>query len=177
MIIFLDFDDTLFNASLLKTDSVYETKDGTVSCEDLSDNLAQFLFLDTIPFLERFKEDYLVLLSYSRAGTTGYGNELIQRTKIERCGITSYCKEVIITGGQAKGGIIKEVISRVGGECPVIFLDDRISWLSEAKEINSEVIPVLMRRGTGGYDNQDNEEDFYEVKNLDEFTDLIIKTF
>ncbi len=171
MILFLDFDGTLFHTEAFKK------KTGTehISCVEKAEHcldllsrnsnsyVEKFLFADTVDFLKNHKHTRLILLTF--------GNKEYQKAKVMKSGILHFFKNQIFVENELKGDTVKRMFPDTRET--MFFLDDDIVQLHSMKERCPHVNVVRMRRVeiTSGSDIKQN--DFSEVSNLKEFAQLL----
>ena len=170
MIIFLDFDDTLFNTAVFKKHleekGVLNDKEGALSFAEKED-LSLFLFEDTTDFLKNYLRERLILITF--------GDRTFQRTKVVSSKINLYFEEMIFTGDSMKSVFLKEWFEKNKSKSneKAFFLDDRIDWLHEAKEASPNLVPVRIRRGNAQHSSEENLYGYSEVRDLKEFAQLL----
>jgi len=141
MIFFLDFDRTLFD-----TEKFYNALEralivpgNPVTVEDL----ARYLYADSIPFLEERTRAGDICILVSR------GEVVIQKTKAENSAIIPYLSDALYVGpGKSKGDAIQTYLNMHPGTQKSFFLDDTITELEQVAEKCSDVTVVRMRRVT-----------------------------
>lgn len=148
---FLDFDRTLFD-----TDKFYEwigenrvlRLTQLTSREIPPPDFSQFLYDDTVAFLQRVRGTHkLILLTYTI-------NIVLQEMKMQGSGILEYFDEVIMVSGEngglsGKGTAAREFLMRVnepGWEH--VFIDDSPHNIDEIKRMNPEISCIRIDRVT-----------------------------
>ncbi len=106
-----------------------------------------FLFPDSVAFLEKYKENTIIILSY--------GEQEFQRGRIKHSGIEEYTQDVIVTSGR-KSDAIKDVVYR-----DAIFIDDKIEHLDDMKKYHPDIETILIDR-----DNKNTKSDHRTISNL-----------
>jgi hypothetical protein len=145
MVIALDFDRTLFD-----TDADIREMHERGVADLLGDprvndivNPLSFLYADTLSFLAAHADHLLYVVS---AVTFSYGPHAgaYQRDKIERAGVASRVREVILTG-ESKVDALRVLVERHPAET-IVFIDDRIDVLADVHEHIPHVRCVHMMR-------------------------------
>lgn len=169
MIIALDFDRTLFDREAMyeffrKNKDLHDIDDllafksklnELVEDGSLGEDFSEFLYPDTIPFLKKYKDEKLVLIS-----TAAYSS---QEKVINGTGILDYFTEVhIIDSNNRKGDILCKY------EEKVVFLDDLPNILTNVQNKCKNSTVVLMDRNKVA-----KNKDFPIVSNLEEFEKFI----
>lgn len=121
----------------------------------------EFLYPDVLPTLENLKkENELILLTY--------GNENIQRRKIDNTGIATYFTKIIITSKVEKVSEIRKL------EGKLIFVEDNPNALIEVKKSIPNVITVRINREEGKYASQESGKGIdYEIRSLQELEKIV----
>lgn len=141
MLFFLDFDRTIFD-----TEKFYNAleKGLIIPSEALSlESIEQYMYEDTLPFLQRRTEmgDTLILVTR--------GELVIQKTKVENSGIASFFLEKLyVQNEESKDAAISAYLGRHEVTGKTCFVDDTISELEAVKAHCPEVLVVRMRRST-----------------------------
>lgn len=188
MIIFIDFDDVLFNTKRFKGDlkklflkhgidnELFDkTYSETASSSDntsspynldkhinrisrffeinkvnlLSDinlltaSMNKYVFPDAKVFLNSHKDDRVILLSF--------GSTEFQKRKIDNSGIVGLFQEVIISDGQKSRWINQILTDNYDKKNQSIFIDDRVSFISDVKKNCPMVTTILFDRPEGRY--------------------------
>ncbi len=158
MVIYVDFDHTLFNttAFVRKMEEVTNKKISDIDIKSIPEiseknkiDLKEFLYEDSIPFLEKYKDYNLVLLTK--------GNYEYQEFKILKTNISKYFKEKIITEKE-KGDL--EIDYQKG-----IFIDDNPREIESIMK-NSPYLVIRMKRGK--YKDIEIDLDIENVSSLSE---------
>ena len=158
MVIYVDFDHTLFNttAFVRKMEEVTNKKISDIDIKSIPEiseknkiDLKEFLYEDSIPFLEKYKDYNLVLLAK--------GNYEYQEFKILKTNISKYFKEKIITEKE-KGDL--EIDYQKG-----IFIDDNPREIESIMK-NSPYLVIRMKRGK--YKDIEIDLDIENVSSLSE---------
>ena len=158
MAIYVDFDHTLFNttAFVRKMEEVTNKKISDIDIKSIPEiseknkiDLKEFLYEDSIPFLEKYKDYNLVLLTK--------GNYEYQEFKILKTNISKYFKEKIITEKE-KGDL--EIDYQKG-----IFIDDNPREIESIMK-NSPYLVIRMKRGK--YKDIEIDLDIENVSSLSE---------
>ncbi|MEK9200843.1 MAG: HAD family hydrolase [Patescibacteria group bacterium] len=140
MILFLDFDRTLFNNerfyNALEFGLIFSEKAVVV------DNLGEYLYEDTIDFLKKRKSlgDKLVLVTR--------GNLIVQKTKAEKTSVLGLVDhDIYVEKPKSKGEAISEYIqeSELDSE-KMVFVDDTIAELEDVMNTCNNVSVIRMRR-------------------------------
>lgn len=208
MLIFLDFDDVLFNTNKFK-DGYFELfKKKGVSreifekfyynsttdkveryrpvshvkrvCKELklnySDfkkdvlefvgNTSEYIFKDTVNFLDNFYKKELCLVSFSKTD--------FQKLKIMNSGVADYFFNIKIVN-ELKGGVINKVIKskKVKNNQTFYFIDDRVEHLTDAKIKNPNLVTILLLRKEGRYKDRKNKYCDYKASNFSEVLKII----
>lgn len=201
MKIFIDFDDVLFNTKDFKEDLLnvfikngitksqfkqsywgrtYNLEKQIKAIENkynvdadklekdidnfLSD-LGKYVFLDVHNFIESVGRENIFVASY--------GHKNFQEQKIKSSGLGNSFKKIVITH-EAKSEIIRDLIDEEDLDDETLyFLDDRISYIEEVKNIFPEIKTILMKRPEGRYDDKPNKDCDFVAKNLDEVKDIL----
>jgi len=173
MILLLDFDHTLFDSGRFRKSLCFETIDHNFLPSRAMSilrllffryNLAQFLFPDTLHFLENHAEHHRVLITY--------GNKIFQRLKVAKSGLMSYFDEMIYTGSIMKGDIAySKFVDR--GKDPIVFLDDRVAQLASMKARCPHIIAVRIKRREGILLDETTPAGCHEVTDLAGFAVLL----
>jgi len=159
MTIFLDFDGTLFDTEKFR-DFLLKRGNSPEPYKFDTEELAQFLYSDTKSFLQGAGEHNLVLVTA--------GDEAFQRAKIKSSGITEFFNELLFTGEEAKGEVIKEMLSKESNLLPAIFVDDRVSQLESVATLCPEVQVVRMMREGNPQAEKKSEAGYKEASRLTE---------
>ncbi len=122
----------------------------------------KFVFRDAKPFLARFREKDLFLISY---GETGF-----QRSKIVNCGLKRFFSKIIITDN-LKSTEIGKIVKR-GGE-RFVFIDDRTTQIDAVKKKFPQAVTFFVKRKTGRFRDKRSKCVDYEVKSLREVAEII----
>ena len=158
MVIYVDFDHTLFNttAFVRQMEEVTNKKISDIDIKSIPEiseknkiDLKEFLYEDSIPFLEKYKDYNLVLLTK--------GNYEYQEFKILKTNISKYFKEKIITEKE-KGDL--EIDYQKG-----IFIDDNPREIESIMK-NSPYLVIRMKRGK--YKDIEIDLDIENVSSLSE---------
>jgi FMN phosphatase YigB (HAD superfamily) len=132
----------------------------------LMNNSARYIFPDAIYFLKTIPKKKLFLLSY--------GDIVFQKNKIKNSGINKYFSKIIINTENKINFILKECDKDIKlFEEKIFFVDDRPDNLAKIEKAKKEIITIRMRRPEGRYSNLDCDEADYEVKNLEEASEII----
>ena len=158
MVIYVDFDHTLFNttAFVRKIEEVTSKKISNIDIKSIPEiseknkiNLKEFLYEDSIPFLEKYKDYNLVLLTK--------GDYEYQEFKVLKTNLSKYFKEKIITEKE-KGDL--EIDYQKG-----IFIDDNPREIESIMK-NNPYLVIRMKRGK--YKDIEIDLDIENVSSLSE---------
>ncbi len=203
MKIFIDFDDVLFNTRDFKEDllnvfikngitkeqfkesywgKTYNLErqikaieeDYGINADKLEEDIDIFL-RDLQKYIFVDVEDFLKSIGKENIFLTSYGHKNFQEQKIKNSSLMNSFKKVVITH-DTKSGIIKDIIQEeeLGGET-LYFLDDRIKYVEEVKNIFPDIRSILIKRPEGRYDDEPNDKCDFVANNLKEVKDIIIK--
>jgi len=127
-----------------------------------------FLYPDTIPFLEKNKDKFeFWLVTY---GVKGY-----QEWKIKKSGIGEYFKEIIITRDVDKTSVLKKIVNK---EEKAVFVEDNPNSLSEVKKILPQIIAIRINRGEGKYYSSPESSGIdFSIKDLKELENILLTVF
>lgn len=170
MIIALDFDRTLFDRDVMYESSRdnSELKDiedplffkkkfnELVEKDELGDDFSKFLYSDVIPFLEKYKDKKLILVSMALYSS--------QQKVVTGTGILKYFTDVYFVDDNSEKG---DVLCKYDEN--VVFLDDLPSILLDVQSKCKNSTVVLMDRN-----NVANNKDFPVVSSLKEFERFIL---
>ena len=151
MNIYIDFDHTLFNTTLFIND-IMQNKNQQLTFLELKKlvkkqnlNLKNYLYPDVIPFLEKYQDKNLILLTH--------GDYDYQLFKIRESKIVKYFKEIKITDNYK--GLLKLDYQNS------IFIDDNPKEIESL--LKNPIKPLKIIRIKRG-----------KYKNLDQFLDLTV---
>lgn len=162
MIYFLDFDRTLFDTDTFKVYLADRQKDPSITGEPEVDvartlnalsasgaltfapqELARFIYPDASELLQRLGDDAIIIT---------FGNEALQKSKVESALAGSMPTNVLYTGDVLKGEYLKSWSGYAGQEA--IYADDRVHEL----EIMAMAFPAMrsyeVRRDGGSGDGR-----------------------
>lgn len=116
-----------------------------------------FLYEDTMPFLQKAKHIYSFFL-------VTYGEDEFQNAKVDACPVfKEYFDKIVITQNIYKD---KEVRELADGK-PAIFVEDNPIALAATKKIAPNIETVRMKRPHGHYVSEPNGNGIdYEISNL-----------
>lgn len=117
----------------------------------------RYVFSDVLEFLSRFPKQSLFILSF--------GERIFQEKKIMRSGVGSCVGTVIITQGSKTEEMQKYISNKTE---KVFFLDDRVQYMKEMKEVFPFVKTILVSRPEGRYHDARDKWCDFEVQNLEE---------
>ncbi len=170
MILFLDFDSTLFYTEQYKKEVNLEgiryLENQALFWDALlhhTEDLSRFLFTDTLDFLKNHSHHRLVLLTF--------GDKAYQKAKVTKSGILHLFDDAVFTGDEMKGVIIKKMFPNIQEK--MFFLDDDVAQLMDMKTYCPAVTSVRMRRSDVVYNSEIEQKDFPEVSDLKEFAQLL----
>ena len=148
-ILFLDFDRTLIDTDRFYVwlgDSVEKRISQIVNREIEPPNFADYLYADTIHFLQVVKKRYYVAL-------VTYGVNLkLQEIKLKGSGIAHLFDDIIMTSGDNQGmtgkgsAIKKNIIERSAEKLINFFVDDASQNIDEVKNLNKDVRCIRIDR-------------------------------
>lgn len=129
--------------------------------------LQKYVFSDVPKFIESLRggrNNKIIILSF--------GEDDFQRKKIEGSGLSSLVDEVIVTE-KKKADMLKGIVGKK--EEKVFFLDDRVQYMKEMKEIFPFVKTILVSRPEGRYHDARDKWCDFEVQNLEEAKRITIE--
>ena len=126
------------------------------------DKSGKFVYSDFAGFAGNFGKENLILLSY--------GDANFQKEKIEKSGIASFFKEIIITRDKAKS--FKTIFQKYNAE-KIFFIDDKADQVNQIKKYFPQVVAIKIERPQGKHIEIKSELADYVVGNLDEAKDKI----
>ncbi len=116
-------------------------------------------------FIKSHKNDGLILMTF--------GNELIQKSKVEGSGLAEYFDDIIFTEEKPKSEVIEKLISELPNNEKIVFIDDKAEELKRTKETSPNVICVRMKREEGRYTKEETPKGCYNIKSLKEIDKII----
>lgn len=204
MKIFIDFDDVLFNTKDFKEDLLAVFVKNGITKEQFKDSywgktynlekqiesikkeydvdseklekdinsflkdLKKYVFQDAHDFVEFVGKDYLFLASY--------GHKNFQYQKVKNAGLEDSFNQIVVTHNK-KSEIIQNIIKEENLKDETLyFLDDRIRYIEEVRDVLPEIKTILMKRPEGRYDDEPNKYCDHVAKNLNEVSDIISKS-
>lgn len=93
-----------------------------------------FLFFDALPFIERHKDQFDILVST-------HGDMKLQTEKIRHSNLPHYVRSVVST--ESKGDVMKQYI---GAYSHVFFIDDKAENIDAVKKAHPDVITYFIQR-------------------------------
>jgi hypothetical protein len=123
-------------------------------------NLKKYVFSDVVNFLHSYSKESLYLLTF--------GGKDFQEKKIQGSQLMHSFGTVSITQG-SKAQALKRIIS--SGQN--YFLDDRVRYFQEIKEIQLPITTIFVNRPEGRYHDVKNMYCDFEVQNLNEAKRII----
>ena len=134
------------------------------SIDRLFENLNQFLYSDTLDFLNSVQDYNLILLSW--------GEEKFQKRKIYGLGkeFTSFFNK-IITGPLEKNKVLDKILKSCKDKS-IVFIDDKISELEKIRTRFKNVILIQLKRSAN---RLSTEKKYIKVTNLSEVEKIIKK--
>ncbi|EKE16455.1 MAG: hypothetical protein ACD_11C00014G0002 [uncultured bacterium] len=210
MIIFIDFDDVLFNTKRFKDDIIglflrngitkeifdkyyHNPKQDKVlktydpwrqlemiragegidtgkmkkELEAFMDDTADYLFEDSLDFMETFNAENIRIVSY--------GEEIFQARKIAGCGAGSRCDRVSVTE-ELKSEVIGKILKEGNfKDEKIFFIEDRIEQIEDVKSKFPFVKTIFIRRPEGRYHDEPTQYCDFEASNLKEAEKIIRK--
>jgi len=138
----LDFDSTLFNTDLFREKVKTDGREGMLMTPKIWNfyNARDFLYPDTIEFLQSKEKDNLIILTAMSPVPTRAACEY-QKEKLKNARMEEFVDRVVVMEGD-KGPYVKELCSGGGA----IFVDDRAEHLISAKKLCQDVLCFLMVR-------------------------------
>jgi len=131
--------------------------------DELIKNTRKYIFSDSRNFLDNFRKNDLVLVSY--------GKTQFQKNKIMHSGIAKYFGKIILTDDM-KSKVIKKFLKP---QEAFYFMDDRVEQVEDVKIKLPLGITFFVKRPEGRFDDERNQYCDFEIKNLSEALDIIKK--
>lgn len=141
----------------------YEIKNIKKEIDYLISNSKNYLFEDSVPFLEKNIKHKIFLISFSKTK--------FQEKKIKYSGICKFFSRIIITDGR-KSKEIKKLIMK---DERAVFIDDRIEQIKEAKNKNDKIITILFQRRNGRHCRIKDKGFDFRARKLAEVSKIINK--
>ena len=166
MVIFFDFDRTLF-----ETDRLYTYLEKYKSVPGDPDSLTpvsvqEFVYEGVHALLKDLKENHtLVLVTLARA-VKHKKIGIFQKLKVERSGIAGYFDKIKIHTGTLKEAVITALVDEYP-EGTVVFIDDDPAELQAAKERNPSLVLVQMRHPGTKHEHAPDIEGAYQARSFD----------
>lgn len=131
-------------------------------------NLKPYVFLDVYDFLKIFSKKDLFLITY--------GHEKFQLAKIRGAKISRFFRKIMISKDN-KINIIREASKKYkfSPKESVLLIDDRPEQLERTEKTRKSVVTFHMCRPEGRYSDLICIDKDYEVKNIKEVAEIIIK--
>lgn len=154
--------------SRLEKHEKIETKNLRENFSQQMKNLSAFVFEDVVDFLNFSGKENVFLVSF--------GLPVFQNEKIIATGIDKLVNGCVVTKG-LKSDAIKNVIEKmkIDPKERIIFIDDRVQQINEVKNVLHNAETFFLCRKEGRYCDQKNEYCDYEVRNLKEAQEIILK--
>lgn len=167
MLIF-DFDRTLYGVDQMKNHVIKALLRNEYDQTKFFDELSNFVYPDVVPFFEKHKDTHEFKM-------ITYGEEDIQRRKVEHSGIDHYFSEILYLNNDTKGPLIERCVGDYQGE--VAFIDDGYKHLLEMKETCPQVRGIRIKRkgakeGLGGNVQKEEFEVIYGLEELESLLQL-----
>jgi len=134
--------------------------------EEFMNDTSEYLFDDSIGFMEFLKNDDVCIVSY--------GEEIFQARKIVGCGAGSYCEKVSVTD-ELKSEVIGKMIKEEDLENEkIFFIDDRIEQINDVKKKFPFIKTILIHRKEGRYQDEPTRYCDFEANSLEEAEKILI---
>jgi len=142
---------------ILKKEGIDKINSIRETLNRLTDNSQQYLYEDTMPFLEKASKN-------NEFSVVSYGEDKFQGAKIRGCGeACKYFNKILVTQNLNKD---KEAGEVARGD-RAIFIEDNPMALAAVKKLSPNIITVRMNRGEGRHATLPSGEGIdYHVRNL-----------